>query len=325
MVLQQRPLEISLLLQHAAHSAANLHHNKALPAASRDPQIAAGGKCLMVSWVVRYIWLSLLVCLLELFHPAYLLKKFQGHFGFFSPSHSYEFQTFSSSVHKWAPLWSLNDKPNFVILTQILTTHSFLNTSAGIFHADGQCQKGHMLLLPFYSHIFPQYVPVTSRTVDFNLPCLLETTAEHSFQKGLNLSHNICLCFMLIKFLPAFFFFFFLCHCKRVCLSNDTGGCGTCQGEQSIRSRKISTDISPREWLWDGTGNTFSGSKIPRPGPCCRQGIFYSGQYTAGLWLTPQCHLQLWAHLQVKVPATVGQLPSRRRQQSPACPTSKFR
>lgn len=170
-----------------------------------------------------------------------------------------------------------------MILTQILTPHSFLDTSAGIFHADGQCQKGQMLLLPFYLCTFPQYVLVMSRTVDFNLPCLLETTVEHSFQKGLNLSHNMCLYFKLIKFLPAVFSPFFPCHCKRVCLSNDTGGCGTCQGEQSIRSRKISTDISPREWLWDGIGNTLSGSKIPRPGPCCRLGIFCSGQYTAGL------------------------------------------
>lgn len=169
MVLQQRPLEISLLLQHAAHSAANLHHNKPLPAASRDTQIAAGEKCLMVSWVICYIWLSLLVCLLELFHPGYLLKKFQGRLGFFSPFHSYEFQTFSSSIHKRAPLWSLNDKLNFVILAEIPSTHSFFNTSSGIFHADGQCQKGHMLLLPLYSCTLPQYVPVTSRTVDFNL------------------------------------------------------------------------------------------------------------------------------------------------------------
>jgi len=88
MVLQQRTLEISLLLQHAAHSAANLHHNKPLPAASRDPQTAAGGKCLTVSWVIRYIWLSLLVCLLELLNPGYLLKKFQG-LSFFFPSRSY--------------------------------------------------------------------------------------------------------------------------------------------------------------------------------------------------------------------------------------------
>lgn len=114
-MLQWRPVEISLLLQHAAHSAANLHRNKPRPAASRDPQTAAGGKCLMVSWVIRYIWLSLL---LELFNPGYLLKKFHGLFFFFS--HSYEFQTFSSSIHKWAPLWSLNDKPNFRVLTQIL-------------------------------------------------------------------------------------------------------------------------------------------------------------------------------------------------------------
>lgn len=64
-------------------------------------------------------------------------------------------------------------------------------------------------MLPFYSCTFPQCVPVTSRTVDFNVPCLLETTGEHSFQKGLNLSHNICLYFKLIKFLPAFFLFFF--------------------------------------------------------------------------------------------------------------------
>lgn len=83
MVLQRRPLEISLLLQYTAYSAANLHHNKPLPAASRDPQTAAGGKCLTVSWVIRYIWLSLLVCLLELFNPGYLLKKFQGLFFFF--------------------------------------------------------------------------------------------------------------------------------------------------------------------------------------------------------------------------------------------------
>lgn len=46
------------------------------------------------------------------------IKEISGSFFFFS--HSYEFQTFSSSIHKWAPLWSLNDKPNFRVLTQIL-------------------------------------------------------------------------------------------------------------------------------------------------------------------------------------------------------------
>lgn len=207
MVLQQRPLEISLLLQHAAHSAANLHHNKPLPAAFRDPQIAAGGKCLMVSWMIRYIWLSLLACLLELFHSGYLLKKFQGRLGFFSLPFLWIpdlfllcSQTSSPLKSEWqAELHDLNIDP--------FNTHSFLNTSAGIFHADGQCQKGHTLLLPFYSCTFPQLVQVMSRTVDFNLPCLLETTGEHSFQRGLNLSHNICLYFKLIKFPPYLFFF----------------------------------------------------------------------------------------------------------------------
>lgn len=44
----------------------------------------------------------------------------------------------------------------------------------------------------------PKYVPVISRTVDFNLPRLLETTGECPFQKGPNLSHNLYLYFKVI-------------------------------------------------------------------------------------------------------------------------------
>lgn len=43
------------------------------------------------------------------------------------------------------------------------------------------------------------------------------------------------------------------------------------------------TDISPREWIRDGMASALSGSKIPVPGPCCRQGISRSGRDAGGL------------------------------------------
>lgn len=157
-----------------------------------------------------------------------------------------------------------------------------MNTSTGLFHADGQCQKGRTLLLPFYSHTFPRYVPVISRTVDFNLPRLLETTGERAPFRGDGI-YPTTFASILNSYNFSLPFFFPPRHCKRGCLSNDTSRCGTRQGGQSIRSRKMFTDISPREWLRDDTGSAVSGSQIPVPGPCCREGISRPGRCAAGL------------------------------------------
>lgn len=196
MVLQRRPLEISVLLQHAEHSAANLHHNKPPPAASRDPQTAAGGKCLMVSWEIRYIWLSLLVCLLELFNQGYLLKKFQGHV-FFSPlpflwiADLFLFCSQMSSPLKseWqAELRDLNVDPYNTALFECF--HGIIScwwTRPERMHASVAILLAHLL----------QCVPVISRSIDYNFPHLLETTGECSFQKRLHLSRNISLYFKL--------------------------------------------------------------------------------------------------------------------------------
>lgn len=42
------------------------------------------------------------------------------------------------------------------------------------------------------------------------------------------------------------------------------GGCGSCQGEQGIRSRKIFTDISSREKVWDAWEHSLQQQN---PGP----------------------------------------------------------
>lgn len=201
MVLQRRLLEISLLLQHAAHSAAYLHHNKPLPAASRDPQTAAGGKCLMVSWVIRYIWLSFLVCLLELFNPSYLLKKFQCLFLSF---------LFFPLLFLWIPdLFLLCSQTSFPLKSEWQAELRDLNTDPyntrlfEYFHRIISCwwttpEWMYAFVAILLTHTFPQYVPVISRPVDVNLLSLLETAGVRTFQKGQNLPHNIWLYFKLI-------------------------------------------------------------------------------------------------------------------------------